>query len=264
VLGGAPAEPAAWLAELLAEVERLRGPRASAADAEDAPAPTPFDYGLIADRRGEGGLAIVSDLVAGGASVLVLCADVPRRLEGLSARAGGFALCSHLALERAPELGRGFDHVVALDPPASRVQDARMRASSSAGAKSWTHLTWSDAELRFAQQIHESEYGIRAALVPLYRALRDLGRVAGEELGRLLRGDGHGRSVQSAARLVAILEELELVSLDRELQALAVVSTERTELERSAIFRAATARYEDGQRFLLETATTPTDGQPPA
>ena len=47
------------------------------------------------------------------------------------------------------------------------------------------------------------------------------------------------------------------VFLDRDLPALAVASTERTELERSAIFRAATARYEDGQRFLLETATKP-------
>lgn len=260
VLAAAPADPAEWLTAALTEIGRLHGPRAT----EPPEAPSPFSYGLVADRRGESGLAVVSDLVAGGAAVLAICADVPRRLEALAARAGGFSLVSHVELERAPELGRGFDHVVVLDPPASRLQDARMRASSLEGAKSWTHLTWSDAELRFAVQIHESEYGIRAALVPLYRALRDRGGVAGEELGRLLRGDGHGRSVQSAARLVTILEELELVSLDRELQALAVVSGERTELERSATFRAATARYEDGQRFLLETATTPTDGPPPA
>lgn len=255
VLAAAPDDPAAWLAQTLAAVDLLRGGRV-----EDPPAPSPATYGLLSDRRGEGGLAVVRDLVAGGGRVLVLCADVPRRLEGLAARVGGFSLCSHRALERDPELGRGFDHVVALDPPASRLQDARMRASSLEGAKSWAHLTWSDAELRFAQQIHASEYGIRAALVPLYRALRERGGVAGEELGHLLRGDGQGRSVESAARLVAILEELGLVSLDRELQALRVVSAERTELDRSAIFRAATARYEDGQRFLLETTTAPTDG----
>ncbi len=259
VLGEPPADTSAWLADCLTEADGLRARRG--AELLAGP-PSPAAYGLVADRRGEGGLALLYDLVAGGAEVLALCADVPRRLEGLAARAGGFALCSHAALERDPALGEGFDHVVVLDPPASRLQDARMRAAGRADGQSWTHLTWGDAELRFAQQIHESEYGIRAALVPLYRALRDRGGVAGEELGRLLRGDGHGRSVHVAARLVAILEELELVSLDRDLQALTVVSGERTELDRSPTFRAANARYEDGQRFLLETATTPTDAPP--
>ncbi len=259
VLGEPAEEPSAWLTDCLAEADQLRAHRGG----EPAAAPpSPAAYGLIADRRGEGGLALLYDLVAGGAEVLALCADVPRRIEGLAARAGGFALCSHAALERDPALGEGFDHVVVLDPPASRMQDARMRAAGRGNSLGWTHLTWGDAELRFAQQIHESEYGIRAALVPLYRALRDRGGVAGEELGRLLRGDGHGRSVHVAARLVAILEELELVSLDRDLLALTVVSGERTELDRSPTFRAANARYEDGQRFLLETATTPTDAPP--
>jgi single-stranded-DNA-specific exonuclease len=256
LLCAAPSDPLVWLAAVIAEIDRLRTP------AEPAQLPHPSSYGPIADRRGEGELAVLADLVAGGGRVLALCADAPRREIGLSGRVGGFSLCSHAALELDRVLGEGFDHVVVLDPPASRAQDARMRASSLEGAKSWTHLTWGDAELRFAQQIHESEYGIRAALVPLYRALRDRGGAAGEELGRLLRGDGHGRSVQSAARLVAILEELELVSLDRELQVLMVLDGERTELDRSATHRAATLRYEDGQRFLLETATTPTDAPP--
>lgn len=260
LLDAAPADPSAWLTAVLAEVDLLRAAGGAAPDGP--PLPSPAAYGPLADRRGEGELALLHDLVAGGASVLALCADSPRREVGLAGRTGGFALCSHAALERDPRLAAGFDHVVVIDPPASRAQDARMRVGGVEGAKSWTHLTWSGAELRFAQQIHESEYGIRAALVPLYRALRDRGGVAGEEFGRLLRGDGHGRSVQSAGRLVAILEELELVSLDRELQALTVLSAERTELERSGIFRVATARYEDGQRFLLETATTPTDAAP--
>ena len=93
--------------------------------------------------------------------------------------------------------------------------------------------------------------------MPFYRALRRAGGADGEALERLLRGDGrHGRSVGLAARLVAILEELGLVHLDRDLPALRVASTERTSLERSAIYRAATAHYEDGKRFLVETATT--------
>lgn len=273
-------EPGTWLPAVRDELERLRAesggasgagePRggtpsggAAAASAASGAAASSGSAPTILDRRGEGGAAILADLVAGGARVLAICADVPRRLPGLSPRVGGFALCSHAALERDPRLADRFDHVVVLDPPASPAEHARMRASGGGGAKSFVHLAWGAAELRFAQQIHESEYDLRASLVPLYRVLRDRGTVAGEELKRLLRGDGpHGRSASLAARLVGVLEELELVSLDRELQALTVTRAERTQLDRSAIHRAATARYEDGQRFLLETATTPTDAAP--
>jgi single-stranded-DNA-specific exonuclease len=201
---------------------------------------------------------VLADLVAGGADVLAVCAEVSRRHPGLASRVGGFALCSHAALARSPQLADRFEHVVVLDPPSSRAEDTRLRDRGATGGGGWLHLTWCDAELRFAQQIHESEYDVRTALVPFYRSLRSLGRADGEELERLLRGDGpHGRTASLAARLIGVLEELGLVSLDRDLPALAVASTERTELDRSAIFRAATARYEDGQRFLLETATTP-------
>jgi single-stranded-DNA-specific exonuclease len=253
---GEPA-PDAWWSAVLAELDAQRASAGLAA--------APLAGGAVAtvartvlDRRGEGGSAVLADLVAGGASVLAVCADVGRRHDGLASRVGGFALCSHAALARAPRLADAFDHLVVLDPPACREDDARLRARAAAAGGGWVHLTWGDAELRFAQQIHESEYDVRTALVPFYRALRRLGRADGEELGRLLRGDGpHGRTASLAARLIGVLEELGLVSLDRDLPALAVASTERTELERSAIFRAATARYEDGQRFLLETATTP-------
>jgi hypothetical protein len=53
-----------------------------------------------------------------------------------------------------------------------------------------------------------------------------------------------------AGRLIRVLVELELVSLDRDLPALAVVSDAQTQLERSPAYRAYTARYEDGRRFL--------------
>jgi hypothetical protein len=75
--------------------------------------------------------------------------------------------------------------------------------------------------------------------------------VAGEELEHLLRGDGtHGRPARLAGRLIKVLAELELVSLDRDLPALAVASGTRTALDRSPAYRAYTARYEDGRRYL--------------
>ena len=141
LLGAAPSDPLAWLAQVLAEVELVRAaaglvPALSApGSAAAAPTPTPLprtaDYGPLADRRGEGGLAVLADLVAGGARVLALTADAPRRGVALAGRVGGFALLSHAALERDPRLGEGFDHVVVLDPPSSRTQDARMRATGS-------------------------------------------------------------------------------------------------------------------------------------
>ena len=115
----------------------------------------------------------------------------------------------------------------------------------------FTHLAWGEPELRFAEQMHELEYGLRASLVALYRSLRARGRVTGEELERLLRGDGpHGRPARLAARLIRVLAELELVSLDRDLPALAIAGTAPTALERSPAYRAYEQRYEDGRRFL--------------
>jgi single-stranded-DNA-specific exonuclease len=216
----------------------------------------------VLDRRAEGTVAVLRDLVASGALVLALCADVPRRLDGLQVRAGGFALCSHAALERTPELTAAFDHLVVLDPPAHPDQEAALRRGPAAA---FAHVLWGPAELRFSQQIHELEYGLRASLVPLYRALRDAGGAAGEELERLLRGDGrHARSARLAARLVRVLEELGLVSLDRDLRALRVLDAERTALERSMTSRAATRRYEDGLRFLTSATTRTASGAAPA
>jgi hypothetical protein len=112
-------------------------------------------------------------------------------------------------------------------------------------------LAWGEPELRFAQQMHELEYGLRASLVALYRSLRLQRRVTGQELEHLLRGDGpHGRPARLAARLIRVLAELELVSLDRDLPALAIAGDAPTALERSAAYRVYAQRYEDGRRFL--------------
>jgi single-stranded-DNA-specific exonuclease len=183
--------------------------------------------------------------------VLAVCADVPRRLQGLSARTGGFSLCSYHALENAPTLADGFAHVVALDPPLAASEEAILRLRSDLVVPGYTHLTWGEAELRFAEQMHELEYGLRASLVALYRSLRDLGRAAGEELERLLRGHGpYGRPARLAGRLIRVLAELELVSLDRDLPALAIAGAAPTALERSPAFRVYSQRYEDGRRYL--------------
>jgi single-stranded-DNA-specific exonuclease len=210
----------------------------------------------ILDRRGEGQLAVLADARATGGSVLAVCADVGRRLEGLASRAGGFSLIAYHAFERDPETIRGFAQIVALDPPASAMQAALLELGAG-----FTHLGWGDPELRFAQQMHELEYGLRTPLVAFYRALRLRGRVAGEELERLLRGEGpHSRPARLAARLIRVLAELELVSLDPELPALTIAGVAPTALDRSPSFRVYTTRHEDGRRFLSNHANLPVGG----
>jgi single-stranded-DNA-specific exonuclease len=199
----------------------------------------------VLDRRGESPLTVLTDALAAG-GVLALCTDVARRAEGLGERIGGFALTSYHALEVEPSLSGRFDQVVGLDPPACPEHDRLMCSGSG-----FTHLTWGEAELRFAQQMHEFEYGLRNSLVALYRALRLCRRAVGGELERMLRGETTpGRPPRLAARLVRVLSELELVSFDRDLPALAFTGGAPTALERSPAYRVYAHRHEDGRRFL--------------
>jgi single-stranded-DNA-specific exonuclease len=75
--------------------------------------------------------------------------------------------------------------------------------------------------------------------------------VSGEELEHLLRGDApQARPARVGGRLIRVLAELGLVSLDRDLPALALAGTAQTALERSAAYRAYTRRLEDGRQYL--------------
>ncbi len=231
-------EPIDYLAAVVAEID--------AHCERCGPSESPAPRRTVLDRRGESPLAVLADALTAGGGVLAVCAEVPRRLAGLSARIGGFSLISYHAVERAPALPSSFKHVVVLDPPSSAVSAALLETGAG-----FTHFAWGEPELRFAQQMHELEYGLRASLVALYRGLRLRGRVTGQELERLLRGDGpHGRPARLAGRLIKVLAELELVSLDRNLPALAIERAAPTALERSPAYRAYAKRYEDGRRYL--------------
>jgi single-stranded-DNA-specific exonuclease len=226
-----------------------------AASAHPAPGGVPRSGRTVLDRRGQSPLAVLTDAIATGTPVLALCADVPRRLPGLADRVGGFTLASYAELGRAPQLVDRFTQLVALDPPTASEGQALLERGNG-----YAQLAWGPAELRFAEQMHELEYGLRASLVALYRSLRERQRATGEELERLLRGDGpHGRSVQLAGRLIRVLAELELVSLDRNLPTLAIAGTAPTALEHSPSFRVYAKRYEDGKRFL-SSANPPPNG----
>ncbi len=186
--------------------------------------------------------------------MLAVVAHAPYRASTLRDRIGGFAMCSWAALEDAPELAAPFAHVVAVDPPFDPALVALLQPSS---ATARAHLAWGDAELRFAQRIHQWDFALREPLTALYRALRGPGEARGEALEAVLRGEGpQPRSAALAGRLVRVLSELDLVALDREGLALRLnESPARTALEHSPAFRAYHRRLEDGLQYLTSDTT---------
>ena len=181
----------------------------------------------VVDRRGAGIAGVVADLVATGEPVLVAVADAPARLPGLRERIGGFALVSHLTLEREPAMAERFAHVVALDPPAHAWQQG-------AAGVGFLHLAYGAPELEFARAAHARAWDVRPAAVALYRALRD--------------GDGRAAVADAlAGRALRVLRELELVRVAPRLE---IAPARRTDLFQAATFRAYHVRYEDGLRFL--------------
>ena len=103
------------------------------------------------------------------------------------------------------------------------------------------HLAYGEVECRYALAAHEHHFDLRASIAGVYRALK-----AGGPL--------EGWDPAVAARALLVLEELGLVSC------LSVQpAPERTELERSAAYRAYTLRLEDGRRWLSQTTGTGTE-----
>ena len=204
-------------------------------------------------RRGPGSTAVgivrwrcfATRLPAGG-EVLAVCADAPRRHSGLAARAGGFSLISYHALARDPRIGERFAQLVAIDPPAGAGAAGRT-ARQAAGLP-----IWRGASLSYALRSRCTSW----STVSVLRSWLFIGPAAAGK------GDRRGarapasrrRSARSlgtlAARLIKVLAELELVSLDRNLPALAIAGAAPTALERSPAYRVYAQRYEDGRRFL--------------
>jgi single-stranded-DNA-specific exonuclease len=189
--------------------------------------------------------AVVGELASCGAEVLAVVADVERRA-GLGG--DGVVLADAFALEAEPELAVGFEHVVLVDPPAFE----HLQAQAMAG-EGYAHLAWGEPERRFALAMLDEQLARRPTLIALFRDLREPGEVAGAELLAALRGGGrYPRGPEAAARCFRVLAELELARGETRGGAgsVGVVSSEGTDLERSAAFRAYGDRHQEGVRFL--------------
>jgi hypothetical protein len=177
--------------------------------------------------------------------VLAVVVDCERR----SALAGDeVVLADGAAFERDLELATGFEHVVMVDPPQfMHVEELAMRGAG------YAHLAWGEAEHRFALAMLDQQLARREVLIALFRDLREAGEVSGDNLLAALGGSGRfPRSPEAAARCLRVLGELGLLQGEPRGGdgSVGVVSSEGTELERSAAYRAYGARHQEGQRFL--------------
>jgi single-stranded-DNA-specific exonuclease len=230
--------------------------------------------------RGSGSVAsAIAELVSSGAEVLAVCADASRRRE-LAAlarfdersprvacdRCGGVAVdglrspavVDYMALERAPSLAAEFNQVVLADPPPSARHECLVSRpvdgwSEEAGHPGYLHEVWGDGDVTLALAALEEQLARRPALIAAFRDLREAGEASGERLREALRGtSAHPRGPETAARCFRVLAELGLLegTPDCGRGRVGVVSSEGTDLERSTAFRAYSARYEEGRRFL--------------
>jgi single-stranded-DNA-specific exonuclease len=245
----------------------------------------------VVDRRGASGVAAVASLGSVGEPLLVLACDALRRralvelaarparfgggrvallserlpraalhsaLDDLFAGGAGIALADWATLACNPEVARRFNQILAIDPPSSAALEAPALLAPSGEERGYLHLGWGDAEINLATRVHEAEWPSRPVLAAVYRAL-----CAGPQDQPLARSavrvalEGPGpfpRSPEVAARCLRVLEELGLVRRVSEPHdaVLGVVSSEATELERSAAFVAYRRHCEEGTRFLKE------------
>jgi single-stranded-DNA-specific exonuclease len=192
--------------------------------------------------------AVISELASCGGEVLALAADAGLRA-GMVCE--GARVADYAELERDPELVADFDHVVLVDPPPSPELLALVSRSPVEGG--YLHRVWGEAEWRFALSAAAAQLAQRPTLIALFRDLREAGEASGEELRQALIGSPpQARGPETAARCFRILSELGLVQGEPAAGggSVGVVSSEGTDLERSASYRAYNARHEEARQYL--------------
>jgi single-stranded-DNA-specific exonuclease len=212
------------------------------------PEPPPWEHERRVLRSANAPAAVAGELASCGASVLAICADA-------QARAGmardGLRIVDYGDLERDPEMAVGYEHVVLVDPPSSAALERLTALSSRAGE--YQHRVWGEAEWRFALTVLGEQLVQRPALIAAFRDLREAGEAGGEDLREALRGGGpRPRGPEAAARCIRVLAELGLLRGEPSSGdgTVGVVSSEGTDLQRSASFRAYSARHEEARRYL--------------
>jgi single-stranded-DNA-specific exonuclease len=178
----------------------------------------------------------------------------------------GLVLADWGALGRRPAAPGRFQHVVLVDPPPFESLEA-LASAGYAGptgaapfAAGFVHLAWGRAELELSERCLAFEWQPRGPVGHIWRGLeRAGGEASGQPLSELLAGPGrHPRPPEVAARCIGVLRELGLCEWQPGDAAptLRVLSSDRTELERSRAYGACIARHQEGKRYLRSRAQT--------
>lgn len=122
------------------------------------------------DVRGSDPLSVAATLGASGESVLVVSRDSHRLLRRAEGLRFGVDAVSWGVLRRDPGLADHYTHLVAVDPPLTH-SDAQLLGHGR--EDQFSHLAWSDAELRSTLDELQREQDLRAAMVAVYRAARE-------------------------------------------------------------------------------------------
>jgi single-stranded-DNA-specific exonuclease len=117
----------------------------------------------------------------------------------------------------------------------------------------FVHPLYSDAEREFSLGVLGRQAPSRETVAGVFRALRTAGQASGPELRAALAGPGpHGLDPETAARAFRVLRDLGLVAGDTSTGTgvAGVVSSEGTDLERSAAFRVYSKEFSEARSFL--------------
>jgi single-stranded-DNA-specific exonuclease len=135
---------------------------------------------------------------------------------------------------------------------AERDEPAPGSAAEQAGP-GFLHPLYSDAERDFALGVLGRQAPSRETIAAVFRALRGAGQASGAALRAALAGPGpHCLDPETAARCFRVLRELGLVAGDTNAGdgLVGVVSSEGTDLERSAAFRVYSEEHSEARSFL--------------
>jgi single-stranded-DNA-specific exonuclease len=257
VVEGTGSSPTATIAEL---VSSGAGVLAVTADASRRAALANGATGLA---RFNGGAALIACHRCGAEAV----ANLASRADS------GLALTDYAALALAPDLASNFEHVVLVDAPRSADDLARASApgpprpaevggaaraeapagSSASASPGFVHPLFSAAEHSFSLGALARQAPSRETIGGVFKALRAGGRLSGADLRAALAGPGpHPLDPETAARAFRVLLELDLVagSTRAGVGDVGVVSSEGTDLERSAAFRVYSKEHSEAQQFL--------------
>jgi hypothetical protein len=140
-----------------------------------------------------------------------------------------------------------------VDPPRGPADEERCGRAAGDGEPGFLHRLWTEAEQGFAISVSDEQQASRAVVAGAFRRLREAGESSGGGLREALAGTGaHPLCPEAAARCFRVLVELGLVAgaPSGGAGSVGVVSSEGTDLERSAAFRACREDHSEALRYL--------------